>query len=115
MMGAYLKEYNKKYYNDRKEYHAKQNRRNHLRRKYGITPEEYEEMVRQQNNLCAICGKPEERIDIRVNKVVLLSVDHSHKTGKVRGLLCHSCNYAVGMFKDNEEALLKAADYIRRG
>lgn len=51
--------------------------------KYGITVEVYDEMVVKQNNLCAICSKPD---------TTRLSVDHSHETGKIRGLLCRKCN-----------------------
>jgi hypothetical protein len=74
--------------------------------KYGITSEEYETLVFKQNNLCAICDKPnnEQRLDI----------DHNHETGKVRGLLCHQCNLAIGCFKDNIEFMKKAIKYLRK-
>ncbi len=63
--------------------------------RYGITQIEYNLMFRQQDGHCAICGKPEARIDKRNNKINKLSVDHNHKTGMVRGLLCKKCNRLI--------------------
>lgn len=66
----------------------------HLRREYGITLDDYRQMLAMQNFGCAICGagpSPKRR----------LSVDHDHKTGKVRGLLCGKCNSGLGFFKEN--------------
>lgn len=56
--------------------------------------------------MCAVCGKPptEQR----------LSVDHSHETGEVRGLLCNNCNSGIGRFKDNPETLVAAAVYLMK-
>lgn len=79
---------------------------NNLKRRFGITPEQYEQMHEAQNGLCAICGRPESVLDRR------LAVDHSHVTGEIRGLLCHSCNTGVGKLQDNPELLRKAADYL---
>jgi hypothetical protein len=71
---------------------------------YGITIEQYWEMVNQQNNLCAVCKNPPN-----INN---LAVDHCHKTGKVRGLLCQSCNSGIGKLRDNKELLLAAIQYL---
>lgn len=77
----------------------------HLRRYYDITLAQYLEMVDAQKGVCAICAKaPEGR----------LHVDHNHKTGKVRALLCNNCNWALGLFKDNAETILAAAAYIEK-
>lgn len=63
-----------------------------LRRRYGITLEQLHQMERQQKGVCAIClEKPKQG---------RLVVDHDHKTGKIRGLLCRSCNYCLGAFDD---------------
>lgn len=77
-----------------------------LKAVYGWTIEKYEEVSRTQNNVCAICKKvcPSGR---------LLSVDHCHKTGKIRGLLCMRCNKGLGSFNDNIENMLIAIDYLK--
>lgn len=75
--------------------------------KYGITLDDYEELLKDQNKECYICKKKE----IQGNKP--LYVDHCHVTGNIRKLLCQQCNSGLGMFKDNPELLIKAADYIK--
>lgn len=82
----------------------------HLRRRYNITEQEYNEMVEEQSNLCAICGQPEKngykgRTD--------LCVDHNHSTGKVRGLLCNHCNRGIGLLGENTSTLENAINYLR--
>jgi len=62
-------------------------RRSWLKRAYGITPERYQELLEQQNGACDLCGKKTAKT---------LAVDHDHKTGAVRALLCHVCNTAMG-------------------
>ena len=76
------------------------------KRKYGITLEEYDTMLLQQDSKCAICGKSASTVARRLN------VDHDHVTTKVRGLLCHSCNVGLGSFRDDLGILLSAAGYI---
>jgi hypothetical protein len=73
--------------------------------RYGISETEYLDLLQIQNNSCAICSLPFDEIRT--------CVDHSHKTGKVRGLLCDSCNKGLGMFKDNPELLKKAILYLK--
>ncbi len=80
---------------------------NRLKRIYGITLEEYQEIWDIQQGLCAICKKPESS-----QKGKKLAVDHDHSTNKIRGLLCFNCNTAMGGFKENKELLRKAADYL---
>ena len=82
--------------------------------KYGITLDIYREMLVVQNSLCAICHLPETEKDGKAGRIKLLSVDHSHKTGKVRGLLCASCNKGLGLFEDSEQMLRSAAAYLDR-
>lgn len=84
-----------------------------LKRYYGLSLNNYAEMYRVQDGKCAICNLP-ETIKDRQGDVRVLSVDHCHKTGKIRQLLCNSCNHMLGEAKDSEEILLAAADYLRK-
>lgn len=74
---------------------------------FGITPDEYREIHEKQGGKCAICGS--EIGDVMGNR---LYIDHNHKTGKVRGLLCSDCNFGIGKFKDNIELMQKAIQYL---
>lgn len=82
------------------------------KRLYNITPEQYSEMLIKQNNLCAICGK----VDFSTikNRTLSLSVDHCHKTGKIRELLCNNCNLAMGNVKEDPEVVIKLLAYINK-
>ena len=82
-------------------------RNSFLRRKYGITLDEYDRMVEDQGGRCAICGSTDPR-----NGGNMLAVDHDHATGRVRGLLCGTCNTALGKFRDNPEILRSAIRYL---
>lgn len=73
-------------------------KRAHLKRSYGITYEEYLAMSEEQNDVCAICKEPETKIS-KNGEPGMLSVDHNHETGQVRRLLCHSCNWEVGVME----------------
>jgi len=79
-----------------------------------ITLEEYAKLLEQQDHKCAICGLEEICKDSWHDRVRRLSIDHCHRTGNVRGLLCHSCNTAIGKFKDDIELLHKAIRYITK-
>lgn len=83
-----------------------------LKSKFGITLEQYDAMLKEQNGVCAICGNPELIINKKTKKPDLLSVDHNHETGKVRKLLCHNCNAGLGHFKDNIVNLNEAINYL---
>lgn len=76
-----------------------------LKRRYGITQDDFDRMVETQEGLCAICKKPGGKKPWHV--------DHDHKTGKVRGILCHHCNTALGNFNDDLEVLQRALDYLK--
>ena len=90
-----------------------------LKRTYGITAEQYLELLEKQRGKCALCeiplvslldndrdftGQPDNNV---------ARVDHCHKTERVRGLLCFSCNVGLGKFRDDEQLLLKAVEYLR--
>jgi len=79
---------------------------------FGITPEKYADMLLAQKGKCAICGKKESQIVF--GKIKSLSVDHCHKTGKVRGLLCSCCNLLLGQARDHIGILAKAIFYLKR-
>lgn len=88
-------------------------KKNRLKCLYDITVEEYDQMFEVQNGVCAICGKP-ETAKHQSGCVSRLAIDHDHKSGKVRGLLCRRCNFVVGYAKDSKEILLQAALYLER-
>lgn len=79
-----------------------------IKTSFGITENEWKKMYEEQNYRCAICYKTEEE------NGKLFSVDHDHKTGKVRGLLCSECNQGLGKFKDQIAFLKRAIRYLRK-
>lgn len=85
----------------------------YLEREYGISVDDYNNLLEKQNHRCAICGGEGFLMDKTKHKIKLV-VDHDHKTGAVRGLLCHNCNRALGLFHDSERDLLSAIDYLKR-
>ena len=93
-------------------YNANSNRKHAMKKNYGMTVEEYHFLLDQQNGLYASCGKP-ERAKIR-GKLRPLAVDHNHETGQVRGLLCSSCNSALGMLQDDPEQVRALLKYIEK-
>lgn len=85
-------------------------RSSHLRRLYGITAEQFDAMALAQGGVCGICGKP----DANKRWKGRLHVDHCHKTGKVRGLLCTSCNLTLGRIGESIGTALALIDYLRK-
>lgn len=77
----------------------------HLRKTYGITIEDYDRMLEEQGGRCEICG--------RLPKKLSLAVDHNHKTGKVRGLLCMRCNRRL-VANHSWKLLQSAANYLKK-
>lgn len=82
-----------------------------LFKSYKISLEEYEKMLKQQNSCCKICNINIETLQNKRKKN--FCVDHCHSTGKIRGLLCDSCNKGVGFFNDNTSLLEKAILYLK--
>ncbi len=74
-----------------------------IKKKYGISLQDYDRMYKEQDGKCMICRNPYE----------LLNIDHCHESKKVRGLLCTDCNQGLGNFKDNPELLLEGAVYLK--
>lgn len=91
--------YHKKLYSRIKD----KERERHLVKKYGVNAARYSEMLANQRGACAICQKAPRR---------KLHVDHDHKTGAVRGLLCRGCNHMLGVAADDPKILLRAVRYI---
>lgn len=87
-------------------------RNQELKKKFGITLAQYRLMLAEQNGVCAICSQPETAV--RAGKIKFLAIDHCHSTGKVRGLLCQSCNQAIGHLNDDTARLRAAIEYIER-
>lgn len=88
-------------------------RRYALKAKYGVDEAWYDLTLRAQGGVCAICGEPETTS----NQYSLrkLCIDHDHKTGKVRGLLCSRCNAVLGRLKDDGKLILKMFYYLKNG
>lgn len=97
------------YYGGNKEMFALHQRKSALKLKYNMTLADFDELAAKQSWLCLICNKGSEK----------LVVDHDHVTGHIRGLLCNTCNMAIGMLGDSPDRLRQAAMYIesttRRG
>ena len=103
---AWRKEYMKEWRKKNPDKVKAQDRRVDLKRKYGLTVDQYDAILRKQGGVCAICGEHEGS--------VTMPVDHNHETGAVRGILCGPCNRGLGQFKDDPERLKKALRYLRR-
>lgn len=103
----YTAEYRKKYPDRVKASASRRDHRKHnLMQKYGLTEDDVTEMVSDQNHMCALC-----------NKVELSeppAIDHCHKTGKIRALLCNCCNTGLGKFRDDPELLKSAIEYLEK-
>jgi len=78
-----------------------------LKHSYGITLAQYEEFLSKQKGVCAICKN-------KCSTNRRLAVDHDHRTGKVRGLLCARCNKGLGEFQDNPQLIKKAINYLKK-
>lgn len=114
-----IKETDKIYYEEHKEEiriktkeyndtHKKQRRNRDLLKKYGITLEQYDKMFKKQKGFCIGCLRHQD-----VLKKVL-AVDHNHKTGKVRGLLCDTCNRAIGLLQDDIKILVRLMRHLNK-
>jgi hypothetical protein len=90
----------------------KQQRKYKLKILYGLTEEDYERMLKEQDGVCGICKK-EEAAKSNTGYTKNLAVDHCHHTGKIRGLLCHNCNIAIGKLKDDVSLLESALKYLK--
>lgn len=81
-------------------------------RAYGVTVEQVEQMILDQDGKCAICKTTLERGKGMKKKVNAPHIDHNHKTGKVRGILCHHCNVFIGHAKEDSTILIRSMAYL---
>ena len=100
----------------RKKNSQSRNRRNHLKRTYRLTVEQFDEKLKRQGYACETCGRRIEHSKVSASGDVIgrAVIDHNHHTGKVRGLLCGSCNRGIGAFQENIVTLTKVIEYLRR-
>jgi len=96
----YLKKHHLKYGKKQRDYY--------LRKTYGITSEEYNVLFDKQKGRCAICDRPQSELKHS------LAVDHNHTTGELRGLLCSSCNTAIGSLRESTELFASALIYLNK-
>lgn len=85
-----------------------------IKRVFGLTRENYNEKLKNQNFVCAICEQPEKSLNSNTGTLKLLAVDHCHKTNNIRGLLCWRCNGTLGKIEDNIELLQSMIDYLTK-
>lgn len=95
----------KEWYQENKEEHKVNTRGKHRKRRYGVSQERFDQMLQEQQHTCAICGTVMGQE---------ACVDHDHTTGRVRGLLCKTCNAGLGLFHDNWQIISSALNYLER-
>lgn len=88
-------------YQDNKEEVLERQKWYSVEKKYGLTKEDYLQLMEDVNSSCQCCGKAED-----------LCIDHCHNTGKVRGVLCRQCNQALGLLGDTKENVIKLLEYL---
>jgi Recombination endonuclease VII len=88
---------------------ARYDRSSNLMRLYGLTLDQYDALVAQQDGVCAICGEPPTK-----GRGKRLTVDHDHQTGEIRGLLCGLCNVGLGYLREDPKLLERAKAYLDR-
>ena len=98
----------RKHYDENREAYFQRSFVSYLKRLYGLSIEQYDKMVAEQDNKCWICRRPEPQ-------GTRLSVDHCHETNTVRGLLCRTCNQAIGLLQHNTDLISRAAQYLSKG
>lgn len=104
-----IQESSSAYYQKYKEKVNLKNRNNRLKKEYNVTQEWYEKTLEEQEGKCKIC-----KSDNPGKGLKHFHIDHNHETGKVRGLLCHSCNTGLGLFKENVDLIQKAIEYVEK-
>ncbi len=101
-----VQEYKKQWQRRHPEKRRQARRRAHLKKRFGMSLQQYDAMLAKQKGLCAICGTPPKSGSLRV--------DHDHADGSVRGLLCNACNQGIGIFKDSPTIVEAALKYLKK-
>ena len=94
-------EKSREYYAKSKESYQRTSYRRSIKRKYGITWDQYEALLEEQGGVCKICQED--------NRLV---VDHDHRTSEIRGIICHRCNVGLASFQDRKDLLMNAINYL---
>lgn len=102
-----ITKYRKQYYTKNKKTINQRTRRHHFMSRYGISEEEASQLVKNCHNACQICGT-------RLCSANPPHIDHNHKTGAIRGVLCRCCNSGLGLFMDNPDYLATAIRYLQK-
>lgn len=102
-----MKAHVKRWAENNPERRAQISRKAKLKNTFGMSEQDYEELLQSQNYCCAICNTPTP-----TGRWKVFAVDHCHTTGKVRGLLCNECNRGMGLLKDSADICMKAAIYL---
>lgn len=107
---AYKRKYYKNMSKKQKKEHSNRGvlnkRAYHLMKVYGITVDQYNTLFLKQEGKCLICGKHQRELKMT------LRIDHDHNTGKIRGLLCHGCNTAIGLLNEDIDIFKRAIQYL---
>jgi hypothetical protein len=103
-----------KWFADNKDRTDENRRRWHIKKRYGISIEEFDAILAQQGGVCAICGQDEPDAHGRTGTKFKLSIDHCHDSNEIRGILCNRCNRAIGLLNDDVDLLKKAIEYLER-
>lgn len=106
-----IKEFHARKWQSRREKHPEYERRRHLIRNFGLTPDQYEKMLSDQQGVCAICKQPETGKHQK-GSTKSLAVDHDHESGLVRDLLCWRCNGTIGRVEESVEILRAMIAYL---
>lgn len=106
--GRYIKKTYQNYYKDYYMQDKDGNRRRRMKSKYGLDWDDYQNMLLTQSGLCKICKSPQNN-----SRASVLHIDHDHETGKIRGLLCHKCNSALGYANDSIKILKEMIKYLQ--
>ncbi len=98
----------------RKNYDHEVQRGYNLQAHFGLSQDDYNLMLFQQAGVCVLCGKAETKINPQTGRVWPLCVDHHHSTGLVRELVCHRCNYLIGLVEQDRSFVKKILKYLRK-
>lgn len=87
-------------------------RKHNIKKKFGLSLEEYDALLEKANGVCQICKRPETKKHQATGEVQPLSIDHDSVTGAIRGLLCSACNFGIGHLKHDPSLLRSAIEYL---